>query len=83
MSDKQPAPPVYNNPRFRVSDYNFEMFVGPRAGDDFKDFTLIDLKSGQDTMLSDFAGKWTVIETGSSTCSMYTKNIPDMKEIQG
>jgi len=83
MSDQQPAPPIYNTPRFRVSDYNFEMFVGPRAGDDFKDFTLTDLASGAAVKLSDFAGKWVVVETGSSTCSMYTKNIPDMKAIAG
>jgi hypothetical protein len=83
MSDQQPAPPIYNNPRFRVSDYNFEMFVGPRAGDDLKDFTLTDLASGEAVRLIDFAGKWVVIETGSSTCSMYTKNIPDMREIAG
>lgn len=82
MSDT-PQPPIYNNSRFRVHDYNFEMFVGPRAGDDFKDFTLTDLKTGDDVKLSDFAGKWVVIETGSSTCSMYTKNIPDMKEVVG
>ena len=31
MSDQQPAPPAYNTSRFRPSDYNFEMFVGPRA----------------------------------------------------
>ena len=83
MSDQQPAPPAYNTPRFRPSDYNFEMFVGPRAGDDLKDFTLTDLGTAEEIKLSDFAGKWVVIETGSSTCSMYTKNIPDMKEIEG
>ena len=83
MSDQQPAPPAYNTPRFRPSDYNFEMFVGPRAGDDLKDFTLTDLATSEEIKLSDFAGKWVVIETGSSTCSMYTKNIPDMKEIEG
>ena len=82
MSDQQPAP-IYNNPRFRVSDYNFEMFVGPRAGDDLKDFTLTELATGDAVKLTDFAGKWVVIETGSSTCSMYTKNIPDMKQIAG
>lgn len=81
MSGQQPEP-VYNNARFRVSDYNFEMFVGPRAGDDFKDFELFDLKTGEAIKLSDFAGNWVVIETGSSTCSMYTKNIPDMREIE-
>jgi hypothetical protein len=82
MSKQPQTPPVYNNKRFRVSDYNFEMFIGPRAGDDIHDFPLTDLTTGEEIKLSDFAGKWVVIETGSSTCSMYTKNIPDMKEIQ-
>ena len=82
MAEQPPQPPVYNNQRFKVSDYNFEMFVGPRAGDEFKDFTLTDLETGKEVKLSDFKGKWVVLETGSSTCSMYTKNIPDMKEIR-
>ena len=77
---EQPQP-IYNNKRFKVSDYNFEMFIGPRAGDRIKDYTLIDLNTGENVKLSDFSGKWLVIETGSSTCSMYTKNIPDMKQI--
>ena len=81
MPDQQPAKPIYNNKRFKVSDYNFEMFIGPRAGDQVKDYTLTDLKTGEDVKLTDFNGKWVVIETGSSTCSMYTKNIPDMREI--
>ena len=77
---EQPQP-IYNNKRFKVSDYNFEMFIGPRAGDRINDYTLIDLNTGENVKLSDFSGKWLVIETGSSTCSMYTKNIPDMKQI--
>jgi hypothetical protein len=77
------AAPIYNNKRFRPSEYNFDMFVGPSAGEPLKDFTLTDLKSGDPIKLSDFNGKWVVIETASSTCSMYTKNIPDMKDIAG
>ena len=79
MSSEQNT--IYNNKRFKVSDYNFEMFIGPRAGDQIKDFTLTDLATEKALKLSDFKGKWLVIETASSTCSMYTKNIPDMKEI--
>jgi len=78
---QQQSPPVYNNPRFRVIDYNFDTFVGPAAGEQFKDFTLTELESGNEVKLSDFAGKWVVVETGSSTCSMYTKNIPTMKDV--
>ena len=73
--------PIYNNKRFKPSEYNFDMFVGPRAGDPLQDFTLTDLESGNPVKLSDFEGKWVVVETASSTCSMYTKNIPDMKDI--
>jgi hypothetical protein len=80
MTQQQP-PMVYNNPRFRVVDYNFDTFVGPAAGEKFKDFTFTDLETGDDVKLSDFAGKWVVVETGSSTCSMYTKNIPTMKDV--
>ena len=56
MPDQQPAQPVYNNKRFKVSDYNFEMFIGPRAGDQVKDYTLTDLKTGEDVRLTDFSG---------------------------
>ncbi len=73
--------PVYNNKRFKPSEYNFDMFIGPRAGDPLEDFTLTDLETGNLVKLSDFNGKWVVVETASSTCSMYTKNIPDMKDI--
>ena len=73
--------PVYNNKRFKPSEYNFDMFIGPRAGEPLQDFTLTDLETGNLVKLSDFNGKWVVVETASSTCSMYTKNIPDMKDI--
>lgn len=73
---------VYNTPRFRVVDYNFDTFIGPAAGEKFKDFSLIDLETGKKVMLSDFLGKWVVLETGSSTCSMYTKDITEMKKLE-
>jgi len=79
---EQKTPIVYNTKRFRVLDYNFDSFVGPAAGERFKDFPFTDLDSGKQVKLSDFLGKWVVLETGSSTCSMYTKNIPDMKEVE-
>ena len=55
--------PIYNNKRFKPSEYNFDMFIGPRAGDPFQDFTLTDLQSGNPVKLSDFNGKWVVVET--------------------
>ncbi len=77
----EPQKPVYNNPRFRVVDYNFDTFVGPAAGDKYIDATFTDLETREQVKLSDFDGQWTVVETGSSTCSMYTKNIKTYKEI--
>jgi len=77
----QPQQPVYNNSRFRVVDYNFDTFVGPQAGDPYIDATLHDLETREEVKLSDFSGKWVVIETGSSTCSMYTKNIKVWKDV--
>ena len=79
---EQKAPPVYNTKRFRTVDYNFDMFIGPAAGEKLKDFPLTDLKTGKEVKLSDFNGKWVVVETGSSTCSMYTKDIAEMEAIE-
>lgn len=81
MSGPQ-TPPVYNNPRFRVLDYNFDVFIGPAAGEKFKDFPFTDLETGKQVRPSDFLGKWVVLETGSATCSMYTKDIEEMKKLE-
>ncbi len=81
MSEQKPKM-VYNNEHFVAKAYDWDVFGGPSAGEQFKDSTLIDLDSGEPVKLSDFQGKWVVLETGSSTCSMYTKNIPDMKGIE-
>lgn len=74
-------PMVYNTPRFKVKQYDWDVFVGPAAGEKAKDFKLVDLDTGETVKLADYKGKWLVIETGSATCSMYTKNIPDMKKL--
>jgi len=81
MSD-QPEQSVYNNKRFKVRHYNFDLFVGPTAGQPLRDYTLTDLETGAAVKLSDYHGKWLVLETGSSTCSMYTKNIDGMAELR-
>jgi len=78
---EQPPPMPYNAPRFKVRQYNFDEFIGPAAGDAAPDAAFTDLETGEDVKLSDFRGKWVVIETGSSTCSMYTKNVPDMEAV--
>ena len=81
MADAKPKM-VYNAPRFMVKQYDWDVFVGPAAGDQVIDTTLTDLDTGEEVKISDFKGKWLALETGSATCSMYTKNIPDMKTIQ-
>lgn len=81
MSEQRKLP-VYNNPRFRVIDYNFDTFIGPAAGEKFKDFGFVDLETRKQIRLSDFLGKWVVLETGSTTCSMYTKDIAEMKKVR-
>ena len=73
-------PSMYLKPRFKVLQYNFAVFPGPRAGEEAPDFTLTD-QHGQTVKLSDFRGQWVVLETASATCSMYTKNIPGMKKL--
>lgn len=72
----------YNNPRFKVRLYDWDLFRGPAAGEPAPDFTVTALETGDPVKLSDFRGKWVVIETGSSTCSMYTKNIPGMEALR-
>ena len=64
----------YNYQRFRISNYDYEKFPGPKAGDKMLDFKLHTLE-GREVKLSDYAGRWLVVETGSLTCPMYAKNI--------
>jgi len=75
----QAVPYLYR--RFRPQDYDYSAFTGPRAGEPMIDVTLTDI-NGRQVKLSDFRGKWVVLETASATCSMYTKNIPGMKDLR-
>jgi len=77
QDDKMP----YLNPRFKVGLYDWDTFVGPRAGEPAPDFSVFDFE-GNEVKLSDFRGKWVVIETGSATCSQYSKNIDRMAELR-
>ena len=79
-NNKQTLP--YLNPRFKIKQYDWDVFVGPAAGEPAVDFTVTDF-SGKEYTLSDFLGKWVVLETGSSTCSQYTKNIDQMRGLRG
>lgn len=71
----------YLNPRFKVKLYEWDTFVGPAAGEPAVDFSCVDY-DGNIVKLSDFRGRWVVVETGSSTCSQYTKNIDRMKNLR-
>ncbi|MEE2745644.1 MAG: deiodinase-like protein [Pseudomonadota bacterium] len=66
---------TYNYPRFKMSNYELGYFPGPKAGSEANyDYTLTDLE-GNEVSLSDYKGKWLVIESGSMTCPMYVKNV--------
>ena len=54
----------YNYTRFKTSNYDYEKFPGPKAGDKMIDFELHTME-GQSVNLSDYNGKWLVLETGS------------------
>jgi peroxiredoxin len=64
----------YNYRNFRTTNYDYMAFPGPKAGDDMVDFSLTGL-DGKEVKLSDYKGKWVVIETASLTCPMFVKNI--------
>jgi len=71
----------YNYERYRMSNYDLSEFHGPRAGDDAIDFTVHKM-DGTEVKLSDFRGKWVVIETGSLTCPMYVKNVNKLNALK-
>lgn len=70
----------YNYQRFKTSNYAYEKFPGPKAGEIMQDFTLHD-PNGNEVSLAGYRGKWVVIETGSSTCPMFVKNINPFKKL--
>ncbi|MBT8003074.1 MAG: redoxin domain-containing protein, partial [Rhodospirillales bacterium] len=70
----------YNYRNFRTSNYDYMAFPGPKAGDDMLDFTLTSL-DGKEIKLSNYKGKWVVIETASLTCPMYVKNVNPIKKV--
>jgi hypothetical protein len=70
----------YNYPRFKPNHYNFLDFNGPKAGEKFLDFKAYNLEN-KEVKLSDFIGKPVVLETGSVTCPMYSKNTSEMQRL--
>lgn len=71
----------YNYSRFKTSNYDYELFPGPKAGEEMIDFTLQTLE-GDEVKLSDYKGEWVVLETGSLTCPMYVKNIKPIDKLR-
>ena len=71
----------YNYDRFKISNYDYEKFPGPKAGEEMLDFTLHQ-SDGAAVKLSDFRGRWVVLETGSLTCPMYVKNIKPIDKLK-
>lgn len=70
----------YNYKRFKPSNYDYMSFPGPKAGEQMLDFTLYGTDGGE-VKLSDYHGKWVVIETASLTCPMFVKNINPIKKL--
>ncbi len=71
----------YNYDRYKMSEYDLGNFPGSRAGEQAEEFTLFS-SAGAAVSLSDYRGKWVVIETGSITCSMYVKNIGGIRRLR-
>jgi hypothetical protein len=74
-------PTKYNYDRYAMSEYDLGSFPGPGAGEQAEDFRLTTL-DGAEARLSDYRGKWVVIETGSITCSMYVKNVGGIRRLK-
>lgn len=71
---------TYNYRHFGPEHYDFRSFDGPRPGDkapDFEAFTL----DGEMVSLSDFRGKWVVLETGSITCPITDSKVHAMDKL--
>lgn len=70
----------YNYNRFSVEYYDHVSLPGPWAGQAATDMTLTD-KLGNRVRLSDFRGKFIVLETASITCPAYRQHVKPMNEL--
>lgn len=70
----------YNYEHFRPTDYDFMEFAGPRVGESVPDVPLRDA-DGDEVRLSDYRGRWVVLEVGSLTCPMYAQNVSPAAEL--
>ena len=71
---------MYNYKHFRASEYRFEEFIGPKAGEKAKNFEATTL-DGKKVKLSDFFSKKIVLEIGSITCPIYQSKKPKMNKL--
>lgn len=72
---------MYYYPRFSLQHYDLEAFPGPRPGEPLVDCELT-AADGRPVRLSDYRGRWLVIETGSLTCNMYARNVATMARLR-
>jgi peroxiredoxin len=72
---------TYNLSRFRLSDYDLTDFSGPRLGESAPDFELTGL-DGKKIKISSFRGHWLVIETASTSCMMYARNVTKIGKLR-
>jgi hypothetical protein len=72
---------AYNYKHFGPEYYDFRSFDGPKPGDTAPDFEAVTL-AGKPVELSDFRGRWVVLETGSITCPITDSKVHVMDELQ-
>lgn len=80
MSDTEEDP--YNYRHFDPEHYDVEFpLPGPSAGEPLPDATLR-TPEGETVSLSDYRGRWVVLETGSLTCPMYARGVDAADELR-
>ncbi|RVW00150.1 TlpA family protein disulfide reductase [Rhodococcus xishaensis] len=80
-SSARDAALIYNYTRFDPSEYPLHQeFGGPKIGDPAPDFRVTDI-DGAEVALSDFRGRFVVLETGCATCPMFGKGITTMNAL--
>ncbi len=72
----------YNYRHFDPEHYDVEFpLPGPSSGEPLPDATLRTLE-GETVALSDYRGRWVVLETGSLTCPMYARGVDAADELR-
>lgn len=71
---------AYNYTYFSLGDRTLDRLGGPQVGEPAPDFLATDLE-GTEVRLSDFRGRFVVLEAGSATCPMYERGITVMNAL--